>query len=324
MSSNSQAQEIDLGQFFSKVSDFLSGLVDKLFDFIFFLIKKSVIIIILLVIGVGLGYYLDKSSKVYNHEIIVSPNFGSVDYLYAKVNLLEAKRREKDSTFITGLGIKNVKKIGKIEIEPVIDVYKFVTNKPENFDLIKLMAEDGSLEKIIKDDVTSKNYPFHLIKFSTTKTISLSEVIDPMLQFINDSEYYNVIKKQYIENTTFKMNQNDSTISQINTLLSDFSKTTNGNQKNSNLVYYNENNNLNDIIKTKDELIQEQGDLKMRLINNDKIIKEINVASNMINTKGANGKMKLVLPILFVFMFLLFHLFRNFYVKQLEKRRIKE
>jgi uncharacterized membrane protein len=81
MSLNSQDQEIDLGQVFSKVSSFFSGLVDNFFDFIFFLIKNSVIIIVLLVIGVGAGYFLDKSAKVYNHEVIVSPNFGSVDYL---------------------------------------------------------------------------------------------------------------------------------------------------------------------------------------------------------------------------------------------------
>ena len=320
MSSNSQDQEIDLGQVFSKIGGFFSNLVDKFFDFLFFLIKNSVIIIILLVIGVGAGYFLDKNSKTYNHEIIVSPNFGSVDYLYAKVNLLEAKKKENDTVFISNLGIKNVKKLGKIEIEPVIDLYKFITSKQENFDLIKLMAEDGSLDKIVKDEITSKNYPFHLIKFSTSKTISEDAVVKPLLAYLNDSEYFNIVKQQYLENTTVKMRANDSTIAQINSLLNDFSKASSGNQKSSSLVYYNENNNLNDIIKTKDGLVSEQGDYKLRLINNDKVIKDISVTTNIINTKGTNGKLKLVLPILFVFMFLLFHLFRNFYKKQLQKR----
>jgi uncharacterized membrane protein len=320
MSSNSQDQEIDLGQVFSKIGGFFSNLVDKLFDFLFFLIKNSVIIIILLVIGVGVGYFLDKTSKTYNHEIIVSPNFGSVDYLYAKVNLLEAKKKENDTVFISNLGIKNVKKLGKIEIEPIIDVYQFISNKPENFELIKLMAEDGSLDKIIKDEVTSKNYPFHVIKFSTSKLITEADIINPLLDYFNDSEYYNRIKNQYLDNTKIKMSANDSTTAQINTLLNDFSKASSGNQKSSSLVYYNENNNLNDIIKTKDGLVSEQGDLRMRLINSDKVIKEISVTTNIINTKGTSGKLKLVLPILFVFMFLLFHWFRGFYKNQLQKR----
>lgn len=320
MSTNSQDQEIDLGQVFSKIGSFFSNLVDKFFDFIFFLIKNSIIIIVLLVIGVGLGYFLDKTSKTYNHEIIVSPNFDSVDYLYSKVNLLEAKKKDNDTVFFSNLGITNVKKLGKIEIEPIVDLYKFITSKKENFDLIKLMAEDGSLDKIVKDEVTSKNYPFHLIKFSTSKTVSEETIIKPLLAYFNDSEYFNIIKEQYLENTSDKMRANDSTITQINTLLNDFSKSTATNQKSDKLIYYNENNNLNDIIKTKTELEKENLDLKFGLINNDKVVKDISVATNIINTKGTKGKMKLILPIFFVFVFLFFHLFRNFYKDQLQKR----
>ena len=210
--------------------------------------------------------------------------------------------------------------MGKIEIEPVIDLYKFITSKQENFDLIKLMAEDGSLDKIVKDEITSKNYPFHSIKFSTSKTISEDALVKPLLEYLNDTDYFNVVKQQYLENTAVKMRANDSTIAQINTLLNDFSKTASGNQKSSSLVYYNENNNLNDIIKTKNDLVSEQGDLKLRLINNNKVIKDISVTTNIINTKGVNGKLKLILPILLVFMFLLFHWLRSFYKNQLEKR----
>jgi uncharacterized membrane protein len=321
MSSNSQDQEIDLGQVFSKVSSFFSGLVDKLFDFLFFLIKNSVIIIILLIIGVGAGYFLDKTTKVYNHKIIVSPNFKSVDYLYAKVNLLESKRKEKDTVFISDLGVKNVKELGKIEIEPIIDVYKFITSKQENFDLIRLMAEDGSIEKIIKDEVTSKNYPFHLIKFSSSKPIIETEIIIPMIDYLNENYYYNKIKEQYLENTTLKISQNDSTISQINSLLNDFSRVSSGNQKSSSLIYYNENNNLNDILKTKDDLIKEQGDLKISILNNNKVIKEVSFITNIIDTKGANGKMKLVLPVVLLSLFLLLYSVIVFYRKQLEKRK---
>jgi hypothetical protein len=42
---------------------------------------------------------LDKSRTAYDHEIIVMPNFGSTDYLYGKVALLNAKIKENDSLF---------------------------------------------------------------------------------------------------------------------------------------------------------------------------------------------------------------------------------
>ena len=36
-------------------------------------------------------YFLDKENKSYQQEIIVSPNFGSYDYLYNKVDLIQSK-----------------------------------------------------------------------------------------------------------------------------------------------------------------------------------------------------------------------------------------
>jgi hypothetical protein len=38
-------------------------------------------------------------------------------------------------------------------------------------------------------------------------------------------------------------------------------------------VYYNENTQLNDVIQTKDKLIKEQGNLRLELVNADKIVK---------------------------------------------------
>jgi len=319
MSSNSQDQELDLGKVFHKIGGSSQYLMNKIFDFIFFIKKKAKIIGVLFVLGIIAGFFLDKTVKVYNHEIIVAPNFGSVEYLYSKINLLNAKKKEKDTLFISSLGIKNVKEFNKIEIEPIIDVYKFISKKPENFDLIKLMAEDGSINKVVKDETTSKNYPYHLIKFTTTNSVDKVSIIDPLLKFLNDSEYYAMIQKQYFENTKIKMVENDSTITQINQLLNNFN-TSSSNQKNDKLVYYNENNQLSDIIKAKDELIIEQGNLKINLLNYDKIVKDISSTTNIFNTKGANGKLILILPILFVFMFLLFHWFRVFYKNQLQKR----
>ena len=55
------------------------------------------------------------------------------------------------------LGFKNIKKLGSIKIEPIIDIYKFIDGNPENFDLIKLMAEEGDITKIMEGDITSKN-----------------------------------------------------------------------------------------------------------------------------------------------------------------------
>lgn len=319
MSTNSQDQEIDLGQVFKKIGGFFQSIVDSLFDFILFSKKNIIIIGVLFIAGAVLGFLTDTNNKSYSNEIIVTPNFGSVDYLYSKIELLNSKKAEKDTLFLNKLGFKDIKNLGKIKIEPIIDVYKFIDGKAENFELIKLMAEDGDIDKIVENELTSKNYPLHKITFNTSKNTATSKTVNPLLTFLNDSEYYKKIQKQFCDNVNIKLNANDSVINQIDKLLNDFSRSIGGN----NLVYYNnENSQLNDIINTKNGLISEQGSLRMNLIGSDKIIKDISITTNIMNTKGTQGKMKFILPILFVALFFLFVAFRKFYAKQLQKRNL--
>lgn len=322
MSTNSQDQEIDLGQVFKKIGDFFQSIVNYIFDAILFVKRNIILLAILFIAGAGLGFYLDKTDKSYTNEIIVTPNFGSVDYLYSKIALLQAKKKENDTIFFSNLGFKNVKDLGKIEIDPIIDVFKFVDKKPDNFELIKLMAEDGDLDKIVESEITSKNYPFHLIKFSTSEQTDNNKTVEPLLNYLNDSEYFKTIQKQYLENENIKIKANDSIIKQIDKLVDGFSKSAASGSKTDKMVYISDNNQLNEIINTKNGLIGEQGALRLNLISNDKIIKEISATINSLNTKGLNGKMKLVLPILFIFLFICIHIFRSFYKTQINKRNI--
>lgn len=320
MDTKSHDQDIDLGQLFSKIGNVYQNILNKIFDIILFIKRKLVVLLVLLVVGFAVGLFLDKTSKSYDHEIIVSPNFGSVDYLYAKIALLDAKKKDRDTLFFNNLGFSKVDQFGKIEIEPVIDVYKFVDKKPDNFDLIKLMAEDGDLEKIVENEITSKNYPFHKIKFSTDENTSRENTIDPLLKFLNDSEYFTTIQKQFIENDQLKMKANDSIIKQIDNLLEGFSKSVASGSRTDKMVYISDNNQLNEIINTKNDLVGEQGSIKLALLNNDFIIKEISTTINSLNTKGINGKRKLILPIMFIVLFVGINVFKSFYKKQIEKR----
>jgi hypothetical protein len=268
-------------------------------------------------VGFGAGFYLDITQKTYNNQIIVEPNFESTDYLYSKIDLIESKIKEGDTVFLKEVvGIKNPKEILKIEIKPIIDVYKFIENKAENFELIKLMAEDGDIQKIIKDNLTSKNYRFHTISFITNESISDKGTVQPLLSFLNDTDYYKKIQKEVLNNIQVKMSQNDTIISQINGVLNEFSNTINGSKKSDKLVYYNENTQLNDVIKTKDALIKEQGIHRVELVGFDKIIKDDSAIINIKNIKSINGKLKFILPFVLIFGFIFVGFFGRFYKNQ--------
>lgn len=305
-------QEIDLGHISTKIGDFFKSIANRFFNLVLFVKRNIVWISIIFIVGAILGFILDKKTKVYNHEVIVLCNFSAIDYVNSKINLIEAKRKEGDTVFLKDLGFKNTKKLGEIEIEPIIEPYKFIDGNERNFKLIELMAEDGNLEKILTDKLTSKNYPFHRIKFSTNYKTSEEATVNPLLNFLNDSKYFKDIQKVYNNNILVKINENDSIINQINGLLNQFSKTTSG-TKNANLVYYNENTQLNEVIKTKENLIAENGRLKLELVNVDKIVKEQSSVLNNRDKTGLNNKLKYLFPIVFVLLFILISSFIKTY-----------
>ena len=219
MSTNSQDQEIDLGQIGTGIKNFFSGIVNSIFDFIFFVKKKIVIIGSLFVIGVVAAFVLDP--KIYNHEISVIPNFGSNEYLYKKIEQIDTKLREEDETFFKELGIKKYEDVVGIEIEAYPAIYNFVNNKEQenNFELIKLMAEDGNIDKIMKEEITSKNYYHHKISIKTKGMFKKEEFITPVLNYLNNNSYFEIQQKVYQKNLADKIVLNDSLIKQIDNLI---------------------------------------------------------------------------------------------------------
>jgi hypothetical protein len=317
---NNDNQEIDLSQISKKIGGFFERISSSIFKGILFFKRNILWIGTLFILGAGLGFYLDKTTKVFDNEIIVSPNFGSIDYLYAKIDLISSKINDNDTVFLKEVvGIKEPKKLKKINIKPITDVYKFINNSDKNFEFVKLMAEDGDIKKIVNENLTSKNYPYHLISYTTDKQTSNAKTVEPLLNFLNNSDYFKKIQNVYLNNVKVKMVENDSIIFQINGLLNAFSNTTNGSQKSDKLVYYNENSQLNEVIKTKDALINEQGGHRIELVNFDKIIKDNSITLNIKNTQVVNGKMKFILPILFIVIFISVGYFKSYYKHQMAK-----
>ena len=317
---NNDSQEIDLSQISKKIGGFFEDLSTSVFKGFLFIMRNIIWVGILFIIGAGLGLYLDKTTKIYDNQIIVTPNFGAVDYLYSKVELINSKIEDGDTLFLKEIvGIKEPRKVKGVKITPIVDVYKFIENKSQNFDLIKLMAEDGDIKKIVNESLTSKNYPYQTIAFATLGETSDEKTVKPILNYLNDSDYYMIIQKEYLNNIRIKMTQNDSIISQIDGFLNAFKGTVNGSQKSDKLVYYNENSQLNDVIKTKDLLVYEQGVHRIELVNLDKIVKDTGVTLNVKSTKIVNGKMKLILPLLLVGLFVIGSFLKSYYRNQMTK-----
>ena len=307
MSTNSQNndnQEIDLSEISKKIGGLYDAVLRSIFNVILFFKRKALILGLLFIIGAGLGFFLD-SNKNYNSQIIVAPS-GGVDYLYSKIDLIKSRLSEKDEKFFKSIGIANSDKIQNIKIEPIVDLYNFVNNNTaiasnaqntQHFEVIKLLAESNDINKVIEDELTSKNYPYHSLLISSNGRIESDDIIKPLLKYLNTDDYMNQISKINKENILIKMKKNEEEIVQIDSLISVISKNISNNNKSNNLIYNNENSEINGMFELKNKLISEIASQKIQLVKIDTFIKDISITPNIINNKGTNGKMKLILPI---------------------------
>lgn len=314
MSTNSQDQEIDLGQIGAGIKKLLNSILNTIFDFIFFIKKKIVIIGGLLILGVIAAFGLD--SKSYNHEISVIPNFGSNEYLYKKIEQIDTKLREKDEIFFNEIGLKNFEKIKKIEIEAFPAIYSFINNKDQenNFELIKLMAEDGSFDKIMKDEITSKNYYHHKISIQTEGMFKKEEFITPILNYLNTNPYFETQKKIQQNNLQQKITLNDSLIKQIDNLIVLLSS-----NNSTGTISISEKNSIPELVEMKDKLIRETQILKINEEIFDKIIKEQSSIINIRDYKPLLLNNKILFPITLILLYLLLYFLSKTYFKQVAR-----
>jgi len=320
---NNSDSEISLSHVADKVKGYINNLNSAFFNLIQFVIRNIVIIVALIVIGGGLGTYLDKD-KIYTQKIIVMPNFKSVNYLYQEIARINAKIKENDVKYLEKIGIHDADKIAKIEVEAIVDIYEFIDDNggtPENdskFQLFKLISENGDMNKMLEDNTTSKYYKNHIITITTEGKATKENVVDPLLKHLESNTYFKQQQKVFLKNLESVTTSNDSIISQIDAVIKDFSSSA---QKNSNnLVFLNEKTELNQLIDIKQKIIDRNLYANVQKVDLSKVIKDNSI---MLNTKvsGLGSSMKLILPLLFLFLFVVIFNFRNYYKREVNKRK---
>lgn len=294
--------EIDFFNIFTKLSQILKK-IQNLCLHLFLIIKTNkLMVLFLILIGISSGFYFDSYKKEYIQNILVSSNFNSTNYLYEKIDLIESKIKEKDKCFLKKIGIKHPEKIKKIQIKPINLLFQFIENRPNNFELIKLMAENSKIDNVIEKEMLYKNYKFHKILIFSKK-VTRKEFINPIIKHLNKNEFFDKIKKEKIKQFEEKIIYNEAIIAQINKIINTFIN--NFNNKNNSFISYNENTELNEILKTKQQLIKENDSIKIKLIESNQIIKPISIYENKLNNTKIYEKMKFIFPVLLIFFFLI-------------------
>jgi len=311
MAQQNTSEEIDLGYIFKKSNDFFKRIVRSFFQILEFFKKYFIIVIVLLILGFGYGYYKDsKVVPTYTNEVLVIPNFESVDYLYDKIEVINNKISSGDTLYLQQVVDTNFRKLRGIKIEPIVDIYNFVSKSYRNFDVLRLFAEKQDFSEYIEDLSTSKYYKYHRMEISVLGNGSSEKMIADLFTFLNENEHFKEYQKVFVENNKFEIREYHNMVTQIDSLLkanAQMNATANVNITNS--------ADLFQLITRKKDILEEIAQLKTQEIDYNSTIKIVNADYNL-ETKSflsLSNKVKYPLMLVFLFsmVFFILYLFKN-------------
>ncbi|WP_339846168.1 hypothetical protein [uncultured Dokdonia sp.] len=252
-------QEMDLSDIFSLIGRLFKNVVYSFFRIIDFIIKMWWVFLLLIVVGIALGFIL-KEKPSYESNLLLKTNFTSQAYVYTAIEQFNNNLEEDDQDFITSLGkYSESYSIKQVSVEPVVEVIDLVNYIGENDGALGEMTREFKLKddrELFATDRFLSKFKFHKLKIVFDSDKSLGDV-ESFLSFINDSPYAKELKKEGLKNHKIYLESEEQSIAQINELINSFSKDTGTlEQKDREGFYFNnQNENLASLFHTKSNLV---------------------------------------------------------------------
>ncbi len=310
-STQKQEEEIDLGDLFRYLRNGFNNLGNTLLHFINFLLKNAILLIILIVVGAVIGYFLEKSTKeIYKTEAVVATGFGSAEYLYGAVEEINFKFKKQDQAFLDRLQVENFDGFS-LEVKPVVSLDN-TTNEQQNF--YDLIRESELLDKENQRMVIATSFEKHnLILYHPTDAAS-QKILKNIIEYLRNNDYYQAFHKDYLANIESRITENKLMIRRIDSLVGGYTrslKDTPGAYQQ--LQYYNVDNSLDlgEVLANRLTLQRENRNLIQDRSMYSNFLNIIKIGSpKELDKKGISSNYIVFIPILLIVLFFVFILLR--------------
>ena len=307
-SQENNSQEIDLVYLGRKLNQLFQNIGLFFFRLLKFSIKNIVVILSLLIIGLVLGYVVDKYYRTtYKTEIFVIPNFNSIEYLYNEIENFKSnipKNKEQENY---------LKNIVDIEIKPIVDVKSFIDNN-QNREFLKVLSDNGEkFETILKDKDILKSNKVHYIIVTTKSKENTTKIVQYLFDNLNNSKYFLERQKSEVSNLQNSKIQLTKSIDQINNILDKLGN--NGTETSTKDFNINTYDQLNNVIDLKKSYVDEISKIDVKLVEAQKIIYPINVSYDNMSSPKIYLKAAILLPLFLLGLYFMGYYLKSFYKK---------
>lgn len=312
------SDEIDLGQLFKMIRRGFKAIFIAFLHVFLYLKNNFVKLAILLFIGFAMGFALKfLITNQMKTELIVRPNFDSKDYLYNVVDEIEANLKVKDTSFFRELGIvvSELKNL-QIKIEPIQEekeAQESQENDMKYLEILQNFKEESFVRDAVKAEIQKKSNMNHRITFFYKNSLPGRSATLKMMEYIENSDYFNELKKVYNENAVLKIERNNELILQIDTLISGYSKNLSSNRmaEQGTLVLENEKGlDITGLLGLKNNLIKEIEQKKLEIAEQKEVINIINFGKTQEVKVPIYAQGVTVIPLILLSLFFLYSILK--------------
>jgi hypothetical protein len=315
--SQSDSDEIDLGQLFRLIGQAFQGLFNALLSVFLYLKRNLVILLILAVVGFAIGFTLSKIiTKKQKIQVIVKPNWESKNYLYDVIGEVQANLEAKDTTFFRGIGV-HLEDFGgyKVEIEPVNDPAALEEKAQiEYLELLQKFENTGIVADVLRAEILDKSSLNHRVTFTYKNYEKGPELAGAVIKNLNLNNFYKGLTQIHKENAETRISENKALIDQIDRILDSYTKKMADSQPTSSdnriVLSTEEELNVSELLEFKSNLIRDTERMKVELLEQAEPINIINFGKPQQVRKPFFGKNFVLLPTIFILLFLLFDFLR--------------
>ena len=305
-----QTDEIDLGQLFRYIGRGFNSFF-RWFIRLFLYLKKNaiklgVLVLVGLIIGVALGYFVERMYKI---EVIVKPNLESKTYLYDVIEEINSNVKSKDTVFFNKIGVSLQDLEGFVVlVEPIEkEMAEDLSDDIKYLELLEKFRDEAGILEVVRNEITDKSTLTHRITFQFINPEKGREITALLMQYINSNEYYSELLELHNLNAKERIKQNDQLLAQIDNVILAYSVNMSKEENAEGTIVFRDKETVNvtNLLKLKNEIIRDTELKKLELQGNKQAVRIVNFGNSQSADKNLFKNTIISVPVLFILLFLL-------------------
>ncbi len=315
--------EIDVSQLLQLVNSSLLKFVAIIYSIPIFFIKKAKFFFPVIIIGIVIGYFIDKrATEIYYQDIIIEPKLESTEYLYKSIEFINLNLSNPEFFNRINITQEEASILSSISIEPIIrsrDVLDVLQKEYDDKNRAYNILFDFS-NKILEDEKFKEFYTYHKITFTfVDNSLINNKLIDNVLNFIYNNDFYNK-KISFLRKTNkYHLEENEKSLKFIDEYLNKVNEEIGKKQSFSGekpIVYELDNRKyLTELLKQKERILENIKNESQFLVFNENIFSILNYGEVLKKEKSIFRKMIIIIPILSILVLVIFFINMKLYEK---------